>query len=60
MTDDRLLHRIEGFLDVNYPCRCEDEDCPGNFWEALTIVEIVHAFLSHNVPDYGLARLHGD
>ena len=52
MRDDRLLRGIEGFLDANYPCRCGDDECPGNLYEAMALVEMVRSFLMANVPAY--------
>lgn len=44
MNDDELVQRITAFLDANYPCRCGDRECPGNYWEAEAIVDIVRAW----------------
>ncbi|MEZ3160926.1 hypothetical protein AB1K54_10315 [Microbacterium sp. BWT-B31] len=57
MSDDRLLSAITRFLDLNYPCSCpdDDEDCPGNYFEAVVIVEIVQAFLMDGIPQPGEA-----
>ena len=41
MPDDRLLNRITEFLDANYPCGCADDECTGNYYEAIEIVELV-------------------
>ena len=45
MIDERLVQRITGFLDANYPCRCDDPECPGNQHEAVMIVEILEEHL---------------
>ena len=50
MTDDRLLNAITRFLDDHYPCRCGDDECPGNLYEAMEIVETVRSFLMASVP----------
>lgn len=38
-----LLQGVENFLNRNYPCKCpaDDEQCPGNYYEAEAIVEMV-------------------
>lgn len=48
MYDDHLRKKIESFLDANYPCRCGDADCPGNYHEAVIIAEMVH---EHDADD---------
>ncbi|BDZ64111.1 hypothetical protein GCM10025877_10490 [Agromyces mangrovi Wang et al. 2018] len=35
------LERITWFLDRNYPCRCTDPECPGNEYEAITLLEMI-------------------
>jgi hypothetical protein len=52
MSDDRLLRRINRFLDANYPCTCDDAECPGNVYEAIEIVELVRSYLTAVVPRY--------
>jgi hypothetical protein len=52
VTDDRLLTAVNRFLDDNYPCRCGDGECPGNYYESIEIVEMVRPFLLANVPKY--------
>jgi hypothetical protein len=52
MPDDRLLRGIERFLDANYPCRCGDDECPDNLYEAMELVELVRSFLMANIPAY--------
>ena len=42
MTDQQIaVARVADFLSMNYPCRCNDAECPGNNDEALLIVDIV-------------------
>ena len=42
MTDQQIaVARVAEFLDLNYPCRCTDPECPGNEDEAFFIVDIV-------------------
>ena len=54
MSENRMfrlmLARIEGFLVLNYPCRCGDEHCPGSYYEARAIVEIVRGALEREKP----------
>lgn len=60
MSDDRLLQSITRFLDASYPCRCTDPQCPGNFHEAVEIVELVRAHLLRSVPRSWATRFHDD
>lgn len=42
MTDKQVaVARVEEFLNLNYPCRCTDPECPGNEDEAFVLVDIV-------------------
>ena len=42
MTDQQIaVARVAEFLNMNYPCRCTDADCPGYEDESILIVDIV-------------------
>lgn len=36
---------VERFLDDNYPCRCSDPQCPGNYYEAQELVRMMREIL---------------
>lgn len=42
MTDQQIaVARVAEFLNMNYPCRCTDPECPGYEDEAFLLVDIV-------------------
>lgn len=40
-SPDPAIGRVTRFLDLNYPCHCDDPQCPGNAPEAAEIVRLV-------------------
>jgi len=32
---------VRQYLDLNYPCECNQVDCPGNFEEAVELVSLL-------------------
>jgi hypothetical protein len=32
---------VTSYLNLNYPCKCDDDECPGNAYEAEDVVGIV-------------------
>lgn len=45
IQESLIRDKITDFMDLNYPCRCGDDDCPGNMYEAQQIVEDIIDYL---------------
>lgn len=46
-NEEETIIKVATFLEKNYPCGCEnnDPDCPGSYYEAQALVEMVMADL---------------
>lgn len=50
IKEEDAVVRVAEFLEKNYPCKCDnnDPDCPGEYYEAEAIVEMVLNELNKN------------